>query len=397
MNKAKKARFNQILKSINETGDRMAAPTKTKIRAKVKPDSKQKPTPRRIGKGRVATIVGEPKELTLLQEVQLCLESNKSDGHKNSHAYMYAPNFFLNCFRRLEALEQKEMTFRDCGFSVADIPTLAKSKAFRNMFADYVKDGAFRIKPSFETTNINVDKLIPIFGIMFSDPRYLFITLKMVGDKLFAIWNDRTIEVNPTFRDMPVLPMIGYGDAVKTNRYAAFDTLMDSTFQEVFWRCAKMKHSFMDRNKQGDFTIQGTADKISKLEVGDRIIIPLSACARLSKKNRNHTLLSLERGAYVHSTKTERMKATDGKGDWTRRVEQVSDEHACDWLRTRAVWNITNICYKGGGTGHGRFDVYPDGLHVSAICPERKELIEFYVTGCFTCQIPAESIWIEKV
>lgn len=57
--------------------------------------------------------------------------------------------------------------------------------------------------------------------------------------------------------------------------------------------------------------------------------------------------------------------------------------------------------YKGGGTGHGPHDVYPDGWNVEAVkvadekmtgsCDEgdiiNSEKVSFYQSGCFTAKI----------
>ena len=55
-------------------------------------------------------------------------------------------------------------------------------------------------------------------------------------------------------------------------------------------------------------------------------------------------------------------------------------------------WIVTHTCEDGGGTGHGPYDVYPNGHHV--FCEravedsyDYKMKIDFYQTGAFTAMI----------
>lgn len=54
---------------------------------------------------------------------------------------------------------------------------------------------------------------------------------------------------------------------------------------------------------------------------------------------------------------------------------------------------VYKTAYEGGGTGHGPYDVYPDGHHVYCRKVENKSVeVDFYQTGSFTCMIEKGTI-----
>jgi len=57
---------------------------------------------------------------------------------------------------------------------------------------------------------------------------------------------------------------------------------------------------------------------------------------------------------------------------------------------------VTLVQSKGGGTGHGPHDVYPDGWHVTAQKMTEDEddyiIVHFYQSGCFTAMIRPEEL-----
>ncbi len=81
-----------------------------------------------------------------------------------------------------------------------------------------------------------------------------------------------------------------------------------------------------------------------------------------------------ERLAYSNMKQSSRM---------TRSEAKVSGE--LSYLA--GEYTVYKTATEGGGTGHGPWDVYPDGHHVYA---ERNDgtKIDFYQTGCFTAMIP---------
>lgn len=81
----------------------------------------------------------------------------------------------------------------------------------------------------------------------------------------------------------------------------------------------------------------------------------------------------------------------------TRRV----DLGAYDKSRGGAKFVVENAALEGGGTGHGPFDVYPDGWHVTARRLKKDgtydpsgECITFYMTGSFTIMVDSKDLRI---
>lgn len=57
-----------------------------------------------------------------------------------------------------------------------------------------------------------------------------------------------------------------------------------------------------------------------------------------------------------------------------------------DYLRGKYI--VYKTSEDGGGTGHGRYDVYPDGHHVFCFKEDDETVqVDFYQTGCFTAMI----------
>lgn len=69
--------------------------------------------------------------------------------------------------------------------------------------------------------------------------------------------------------------------------------------------------------------------------------------------------------------------------DGTSTTTKLVDEYA--HMRGEYVVLATNL--KGGGTGHSKHDVYPDGHHVSCQSKNGKHKVNFYQTGSFTAMI----------
>lgn len=58
---------------------------------------------------------------------------------------------------------------------------------------------------------------------------------------------------------------------------------------------------------------------------------------------------------------------------------------------------VTNVCMRGGGTGMGPHDIFPDGLSIHAIMltendeyDEDGKVIDFYLSGCFIDDVMAK-------
>ncbi|MDD5192562.1 MAG: hypothetical protein PHH54_00710 [Candidatus Nanoarchaeia archaeon] len=70
-----------------------------------------------------------------------------------------------------------------------------------------------------------------------------------------------------------------------------------------------------------------------------------------------------------------------------------------DQEREKARYVVEKTYYGGGGTGHGPYDIYPDGWHVTArrllqgdVYDPQGEIIEFYQTGCFLNKVETPDI-----
>lgn len=78
-----------------------------------------------------------------------------------------------------------------------------------------------------------------------------------------------------------------------------------------------------------------------------------------------------------------------------RTVEDIVETGSFDASRADAEFIVERTVMDGGGTGHGKHDVFPDGWHVYArrLGRERQyypqaEQIQFYQSGCFNCVVP---------
>ena len=59
-----------------------------------------------------------------------------------------------------------------------------------------------------------------------------------------------------------------------------------------------------------------------------------------------------------------------------------------DFEYLQGVYVVTKTQYTGGGTGHGRYDVYPDGWEVTCVnADDNTTSVSFYQTGSFTAMI----------
>lgn len=74
---------------------------------------------------------------------------------------------------------------------------------------------------------------------------------------------------------------------------------------------------------------------------------------------------------------------------------KVNDVFSID--NSKTLYIVTHAVMDGGGTGHGPYDVYPDGWHVTArkIESDGKSLgskKQFYQDGCFNNMITPDRI-----
>ena len=73
-------------------------------------------------------------------------------------------------------------------------------------------------------------------------------------------------------------------------------------------------------------------------------------------------------------------------GDFSLTKERVKLEGDFDYLQGTYV--VTKTQYTGGGTGHGRYDIYLDGWEVTCVNIDDNTInVSFYQTGSFTAMI----------
>ena len=89
-----------------------------------------------------------------------------------------------------------------------------------------------------------------------------------------------------------------------------------------------------------------------------------------------------------------RETAADG---WSREYPVVLDLSPHDPSLKESVWEVTSTCVTGGGTGHGKYDVYPDGHRVTAKRLDKPgQEVMFFQTGCFIGMRPPEDIVLTR-
>ncbi len=95
----------------------------------------------------------------------------------------------------------------------------------------------------------------------------------------------------------------------------------------------------------------------------------------------------------------EERVATAAKSGKIPSKTKTVDLGAYDQGRAKAKFVVESANMQGGGTGHGPGDVYPDGWHVRARQLDDKgaydpngEVIQFYMSGCFTCMVDPNDV-----
>lgn len=78
---------------------------------------------------------------------------------------------------------------------------------------------------------------------------------------------------------------------------------------------------------------------------------------------------------------------------------KVKHDGQCRFQEPTAAFVVERTSFDGGGTGHGRHDVYPDGHHVwvrmlgdDGAYDPNGDSISFYTSGDFTGQIDPKAI-----
>jgi len=82
-----------------------------------------------------------------------------------------------------------------------------------------------------------------------------------------------------------------------------------------------------------------------------------------------------------------------GGETWECSTKRKANTDRSDPSNGKAVFEVLDARYSGGGYGHGFHDVYPDGWCIRARRVDKPEvIIEFYQSGCFTTVIKPEDI-----
>ncbi len=308
--------------------------------------------------------------------------------------YFPALNFFASC-----ALHLKESNSDQSWEELPMIKTLPRnirllgsSPRFQNILA--TDDHTYQAKTKAAT----VYEFRMVLAAMFYHPRYNFVRVYIEDGIYYCNWGEDVCVLPESCWDAELSTPFYSRGTVTTDDDCLIESILNSGYADLMAEVGKSKHAFTSLYKRADISRVGSIELIKNLQVSDRVIVPASACASLdvNTDSNKFKMLKLETGHIYHTSEKETMAATDGKGDWTRRVITDVETSEYDWERSSAVWEVLNVCYKGGGSGHGRFDVYPDGLHLTLLCKQRKEILEFYVSGSFTCQVPPEFVLVEK-
>lgn len=102
---------------------------------------------------------------------------------------------------------------------------------------------------------------------------------------------------------------------------------------------------------------------------------------------------------YVSEDERLALAAKSGKVPPKTRTVELG---AHDVSRAKAKFVVEAANMQGGGsTGHGPGDVYPDGWHVRARRLDNNgtydpngEVIQFYMSGCFTCMVEPKDVQV---
>ncbi len=102
-------------------------------------------------------------------------------------------------------------------------------------------------------------------------------------------------------------------------------------------------------------------------------------------------VIELGIGHKVYANVPEHFIYQDKRGSWklTKTDIDLSNQ---DFDYLRGIYVVTKTEMTGGGTGHGRHDVYPNGHKVTAKMGGDGEEVSFYQSGCFTAMISKDDI-----
>jgi hypothetical protein len=97
-------------------------------------------------------------------------------------------------------------------------------------------------------------------------------------------------------------------------------------------------------------------------------------------------IIELKTGHKVYADIPEHFAYGNRRGSFKLAHAEATIGGELEYLAGRYV--VTKTTTNGGGTGHGRYDVYPDGHHVYCErLDDRDVKVDFYQSGCFTCMI----------
>lgn len=98
-------------------------------------------------------------------------------------------------------------------------------------------------------------------------------------------------------------------------------------------------------------------------------------------------IFEIKEGDTVYADVPKHFLYDNKKGVWDLTHAAITVEGEFSYMKGRYI--VTKTLEDGGGEGHGRHDVYPNGHHVFCQSLDIKEVIklDFYQSGCFSATI----------
>lgn len=100
---------------------------------------------------------------------------------------------------------------------------------------------------------------------------------------------------------------------------------------------------------------------------------------------REGDIIELDDTHWVYTQVPQHFLYSNRRGNWTLAKGEIQLTGQFEYLQGRYV--VTKTRMAGGGTGHGAFDVCPDGHEVTCVKVSGEQEVSFYQTGAFTCMI----------
>lgn len=305
------------------------------------------------------------------------LDSSSTSGQR---IYVYAPDFFANYLTRLVEVGEHPELDRDFSPSV-EILKLSQSKKFKAIIADWDKD-YFRIQPTVKTTLTYKDLLV-IFAAVCHDPRYAYVELFRKHKHVHATWGGATVELERFYDSMHIQPYTCryLESVVKSQPEVKLLWSCGSSYRTILAELASIKYSWLHSKHTPRISRVGSLMNLEKLKIGSEVILPVSRVCSHKGKVDNVIHLSLEYPISSVEHVFESLPASDGKGDWTRRVETTSTNRSSNPSRAHRIWEVAHVGWTGGCSTNA------DGLCLKLSHRPSRELLTVFVSGDFNNRI----------